>query len=362
MDLTTLFPAFMRSSPRRKSKPQLKGKAKQEIYTQLASFIEDGFTPYRTAEALAIEYGRDSRDKRGQFYRYLVRQLKEGDEIAKALRGVVPETDLFVLESAEKTGLLAEGFHRLIYFNEQSLILKGKMFSLLKPLGLAAAALGILYGFATGVLPGFTTMVPEDQWGGGTTSLIAMGEWLELYTLPILAGIAFYFVASLAMLTTLTNSIRDKYLNRYLPPWNFYQIFTSNSFLLTLGTIMESGIRLSRALPMVKEYSGPYLANHIDMMEQSVKEGATDGAAVATDLFDKETKLLLRVYGRGNQFESQVQKVARRSMEAAMRRIDSIVEAANTVMKVAIAGIIIWIVSGIGGVVLPMISNMNMGA
>ena len=45
-----------------------------------------------------------------------------------------------------------------------------------------------------------------------------------------------------------------------------------------------------------------------------------------------------------------------------MQRIDKIVEAANTAMKIVIAGIIIWIVSGIGGVVLPMISNMNMGA
>ena len=362
MDLSKVFPTFSGPTTRRKAKPKLKGKSKQEIYTQFASFIEDGFTPYRTAEALAIEYGRDSRDKRGQFYRYMARQLKEGDEIAKALRGVVPETDLFVLESAEKTGLLAEGFNRLIYFNEQSGILKDKMLSLFKPLALAAAALGILYGFATGVLPGFTTMVPEDEWGGGTTSLIAMGEWLEIYTLPILAGITIYFVVSMAMLTRLTSPIRDKYLNRFFPPWSFYQIFTSNSFLLTLGTIMESGIRLNQALPMIKEYSGAYLANHIDRMEQSVKEGATDGAAVATDLFDKESKLLLRVFGRGNQFDKQVQKIAKRSMEAAMRRIDRIVEVANTTMKIAIAGIIIWIVSGIGGVVLPMISNMNFGA
>lgn len=362
MDLEKIFPVSLQSSGRRRSALKLKGAMKHEVYSQLASFIEDGFTPYRTAEALAIEYGRESRDKRGQFYRFLVRQLKEGDEIAKALRGVVPETDLFVLESAEQTGKLAEGFTRLMYFNEQSSILKSKMFSLMKPLAMAAAALGILYGFATGVLPGFTTMVPEDQLGGGTTSLLAMGEWLEIYTLPILSGIAIYFVASLAMLTRFTNPVRDKYLNRFLPPWNFYQIFTSNSFLLTLGTMMESGIRLSQALPMIKEYSGPYLANHIDIMEQSVKEGATDGAAVATDLFDKESKLLLRVYGRGNQFDKQVQKVARRSMEAAMRRIDKIVEAANTAMMVVIAGIIIWIVSGIGGVVLPMISNMNMGA
>lgn len=362
MDLATFFPFLSKSSARRKSHPKLKGNMKQEIYSQLGSFIEDGFTPYRTAEALAIEYGRDPRDKRGQFYRYLTRQLKEGDEIAKALRGVVPETDLFVLESAEQTGRLAEGFERLVFFNQQSAVLKAKMSSLFKPLAMAGAALGILYGFATGVLPGFTTMVPEDEWGAGTTSLIAMGEWLEIYTLPILLGVVVYFVVSFAMLTRLSYPIRDKYLNRFLPPWNFYQIFTSNSFLLTLGTMMESKIRLSQALPMIKEYSGPYLANHIDEMEQAVKEGATDGAAVATDLFDRESKLLLRVYGRGNQFETQVQKIAKRSMDAAMQRIDKIVEAANTAMKIVIAGIIIWIVSGIGGVVLPMISNMNMGA
>jgi len=360
--LNAIFPSLTKSNSGTKKKPKkLKGKIKFEIYEEIAAFLEDGFTPYKISEMMAVEYRNEKRDPRGKFYRFLVIRIREGYSLAKAVKGLVPQEDLYVIESAEKTGRLAEGFKRLIYFTKKSDELKAKMFSLFKPLAMAFAALGILYGFSSSVLPDFATMVTDDQRGAATTSLMQMGDWLEVYTAPILLVIAVYFGISAALLTTFRNPIRDQFLNRYVPPWNFYQMFLANSFLLTLGTMMESGMRTKDALHIVKQFSGPYLSDHIDLMERSLNQGASDAKAIATDLFDKESARKLRTLGSSGQLETMMQKIAQRSLEASMKRVDKIVDGANVFMKLIIAGIVVWIVFAIGGVILPMISNTNFG-
>jgi len=358
MDIAQLFPSLTKARNSRRAKiPRIKGKFRVEIYNQLATFIEDGFTPFRTTQILAIEYGDTKKDPRAKAYRYLAKKLTQGDSIASALEGAVPQSDLYVLEAAEKIGALDEGFRRLIYFSEKSAELKAKLFSLIKPAMMAAAALGILYVFATGVLPDFATMIPVADQGGATTSLMATGQFLETYTLPILVLLAGYFAISVALLPTLSSRFRDQILKRYLPPWNFYQMFVANSFLLTLGTMMESGIRLKDALPMISKLSGRYLKDHITQMDALLSAGSKEGRAIATELFDKENQRLLRIYGQSDQFESRMQTIAQRSLEASLRRVDNIVDASNLVMKILIAAIIIWIVMGIGGVVIPMIEQ-----
>lgn len=361
--LETLLPSLAKAkkSGAKKKPRKMSGKFKFEVYEQMASFIEDGFTPFQIAEMLAVEYAREKGDPRAKFYRYLTIRLREGDKLSRALTGLVPQEDLYVIEAAESSGRLAQGFKRLIYFTQKKDELRGKMFSLLKPLAMAVAALGILYGFSSSVLPDFATMVTEEQRGAATTSLMAMGDWLEIYTLPIVAGIIAYFLISAAFLSSLSHPLRDRFLNKFLPPWNFYQMFVSNSFLLTLGTMMESGMRPNVALGIVKQFSGPYLSFHIDIMERSLAQGSSDARAIATELFDKESARKLRTLGRAGQLEETMQKIAQRSIEASMKRVDTIVDSANVAMKLVIASIVIWIVFAIGGVILPMIQNTNLG-
>ncbi len=358
MNIAQIFP-FLKTSARsgRAKQPTLKGAFRVEIYNQLATFIEDGFTPFKAATILAVEYGDSPKDRRGKFYRYLTKRLTQGESMASALRGTVPQTDLYVLEAAEEIGSLGEGFRRLIYFSEKSAQLTGNLFSLFKPLGLVFAATGILYGFASAVLPDFATMVPPSEWGGATISLMETGDFLENWALIIFGVIGIYFVISSALLPSYSSPFRDKVLKRYLPPWNFYQLFVANSFLLTLGTMMQSGIRLKDALPMVKAFSGTYLKDHIEQMEASLQGGLKEGRAIATDLFDVENQRLLRIYGQSDQFESKMQVIAQRSLEYSIKRVEKIVGTANVVMRIAIAFIIIWIVMAIGGVVLPMIEQ-----
>lgn len=353
-----MFPSFIKTRPRAISKPpRISSKFRLEIYDQLATFIEDGYKPFITMQILAVEYGGSQRDSRGKVYRYLAKRLTQGSSIAHALKGSVPQTDLYVIEAAEKIGSLGEGFRRLIFFSEKSSELKSNLFSLCKPAVMGAFALGILYAFSSFVIPEFASTLPVKELGGATTSLIAMGNFLGTYTIPILAIITAYFAASTAFLTNYSSPIRDKFLTRFLPPWNIYQMFVANSFLLTLGAMMESGIRLKEALEMIKSLSGKYLSVHIEQMQVLLSEGAKEGRAIAGDIFDKENQRLLRIYGKSDQFESKMQLIAQRSLEQSLKRISRIVGVADVVIKLVIGLIIIWIVFAIGGVIAPIIEN-----
>lgn len=337
--------------------PRISGKFRVEIYSQLAAFIEDGFTPFETAKMLAVEYGDKPRGQRARVYRYLAKRLTQGNSMAQALKEAVPNADLYVIEAAEKIGALDEGFNRLIYLTQKSGELTSKILMLLKPAGMVVTVFAILYGFATRVLPDFTTMVDDSSQGGATTSLIATGVFLENYIALIVSVFVIYIVISYALLERLSHPLRDKVLSRYIPPFNFYQLFAANSFLLTLGTMMQSGIRLKDALAMIKPLSGKYLSDHIDEMEIRLSHGAREGHAIATDLFDDENKRLLRVYGRTEQFEQKMQQIAQRSLEAALKRVDRVVEVASLAIKILAAGVIVWIVMAIGGVIIPLIGN-----
>jgi toxin co-regulated pilus biosynthesis protein E len=358
MYLSNIFPSFTKFAARSMTKaPRISGNFRVEIYGQLATFIEDGFTPFNTMQILAVEYGDSQSDSRGRVYRYLAKRLTQGSSIAQALRGSVPQSDLYVLEAAEKIGSLDEGFRRLIFFSEKSSELKSNLFSLGKPVLMAAFALGILYAFSSFVIPEFASTLPKEDLGGATTSLISMGNFLGIYTQPILAIIAVYFSVSTALLSNYSSPLRDKFLTRFLPPWNIYQMFVANSFLLTLGTMMKSGIRLKDALEMIKSLSGKYLSGHIEQMQILLSAGAKEGRAIAGDIFDKENQRLLRIYGKSDQFESKMQLIAQRSLEQSLKRVKRIVDLANIIIKLVIGLIIIWIVFALGGVIAPIIEQ-----
>jgi toxin co-regulated pilus biosynthesis protein E len=358
MDWANIFPSFSGTRPSATTKPpRISGKFRLEIYGQLATFIEDGFTPFDTTQVLAIEYGDSQSDPRGKAYRYLAKRLTQGSSISQALKGSVPQSDLYVLEAAEEIGSLDEGFRRLIFFSEKSSELKSNLFSLGQPIFMAAFALGILYSFSSFVIPEFAATLPIEELGLATTSLIAMGNFLGTYTLPVLAFFAVYFAISTAFLTNFSSPIRDKFLTRFLPPWNIYQMFVANSFLLTLGTMMESGIRLKEALEMIKSLSGKYLSGHIEQMQVLLSAGSKVGRAIAVDIFDKENKRLLRIYGKSDQFESKMQLIAQRSLEQSLKRVKRIVDLANIIIKLVIGLIIVWVVFALGGVIAPIIEK-----
>lgn len=363
MSLADAIPGLSKLSAARSQPkmPRLSGKFRIEIYSQLATFIEDGFTPFETAKVLAIEYGNESggrpRDDRARVYRFIAKRLTQGHSMAQALKGAVPNTDLYVIEAAEKVGSLDEGFNRLIYLSEKSGELTKKVLQLFKPAGMVVFVFSILYGFATSVLPDFTTMIDQNEQGAATTSLIATGIFLENYIFLIVGIFAAYAIISYALLDRLSHPFRDRILSRYVPPFNFYQLFSANSFLLTLGTMMKSGIRLKDSLSMIKSLSGNYLSDHIEEMELRLTNGAKEGHALATDLFDDDSKRLLRVYGRTEQFEQKMQQIAQRSLEAALKRVDKIVAVAGLIIKILSAGVLVWIVMAIGGVIIPLIGN-----
>ena len=138
----------------------------------------------------------------------------------------------------------------------------------------------LIYAFANSMLPILVSLKDPETWEGAALDLYNFLTFYNENGNEIYGIIAVVFVVVMKTISIWTGKIRSKF-DSFIP-WSIYKEFNAGIFLISLSTLMKSGMTLLTALENLKEQSPRYVAVEIDKMIKKTRAAESNAGAINT--------------------------------------------------------------------------------
>jgi type II secretory pathway component PulF len=318
---------------------------------QLGHLLTAGMT---LDEGLSILEKRLKQPKMQRMTSALHRALVDGRSFSQALREfprIFPAIYVNLVAAGEASGALPEILSRLVKHLMQAKSLRDQVQqALIYPAFLAIAGAGLITVFITFMVPQLTSFMAAN--GGAlplATRLLLQAHhlitgywWLGIL---IAAGAA---VGFRAFVRTEDGRLTWDRFRLVIPGYGrvvrhrYYAQFSR-----TLGTLMENGIPLLRALDLVTEIAGNrFLEKKLAEVRRAVIDGATLSTALAAqDLFPELFTDMMAVGEQTGHFAQTMQTIAdvyERELDRTVKIISALVPPVIIIMIAAIVGVVVY--------------------
>jgi hypothetical protein len=317
-----------------------------DFYYDLGMTLDDKiplFTTMRKYESRA----RERKQNTAPLYLHMLKKLQSGS-LSAALEGVAGETELVLLDAVQASGdtALADGLKFLSSTVEKIDHLKTvARKAVVYPIIMLLVFYGMLYGFATTVVPTLSNILPPEKWPLLGRMLYAVSTTVQKYGVYILLGFALSIIAFMYSLPRWSNKIR-RVLDNY-PPWVLYRDFTGAMLLVSLSTLMQSGISLRSSLERALRFSSPWLTWHLReiLVRLSRPNAPTFGYAFQTGILNEYLEDRVQdAAERRNPVEAFV-KIGVGSIDRLAASVEASAGKINTILMV-ICGLILALMMG----------------
>ena len=318
---------------------------------QLGHLLQAGMT---LDEGLSILEKRLKHPRVQQMTRALHQALVDGRSFSQALREfpkIFPPIYVNLVAAGEASGALPDILKRLVEHLMQAKGLRDSVQqALIYPAALAVAGVILITVFITYMVPQLTGFMSAN--GGslpmptrillGVNHLLISYWWLAAL-IAIGAGVGFR-----AFVRTDEGRITWDRFRLSIPGYGriikhrYYAQFSR-----TLGTLMENGIPLLRALDLVTEIAGNrYLELKLSEVRRAVIDGATLSTALAAqNLFPEMFTDMMAVGEQTGQFARAMQTIAdvyERELERTVKMISSLIPIAIIFLIAIIVGFVVY--------------------
>lgn len=274
----------------------------------------------------------------------LTLRMAKTTSISMVFEGSVPNAELSVIDAAERSGSLADGFITLVnVINYNSELRKKLLGAVTFPIIMIILSLIVIAGYAIKVFPAFESVVPVTKWPGVSQALYnfgtALSQGLWIY---ILAGVVSLVIAIRMMLGSVTGKIRNSYLDRIMP-FSTYKQLNASVFINNLALMLKNGIPLNDGLSIISLNSNRWLRSHIDNMQKKMATGVNYGEALNTGLLGTEVLLNVSLYAALPSFNEVLGAVSNKSREHIreyMGKLSGMLKALSTLI---LGGCVIWV-------------------
>lgn len=274
----------------------------------------------------------------------LTGKMAKTTSIAMVFDGLVPESELSVINAAERSGSLADGFMTLVNVINYNSELKKKIVGAITfPLIMLVLSLIVIAGYAYKVFPSFEGVVPVTKWPGVTSSLYIFGTALYkgLWIYILVSAIALTIVIKMAM-SKMTGNIRDRFLDRVIP-FSTYKQLSASIFLNNLALMLKNGIPLNDALSIISLNSNRWLRSHLAGMQKKMAAGVSYGEALNSGLLNAETLLNISLYAALPSFNEVLLAVSNKSREHIREYINKLSGILKALSTLVLGGCVIWV-------------------
>jgi type II secretory pathway component PulF len=223
-------------------------------------------------------------------YRQILKNSMKGS-LAEAMRGVAPPSELMVLNAAQISGdeSVAAGLKFLSETVEKTesmtRVIKG---AVNYPLFLLTLMAAIATGFSYFAVPVLEEIMTVDKWPFAGKVLHGVSMMIRNYGLLIVAiflvmlGIFFYSLGNW------TGNLRVR-ADRYLP-YSLYRDYSGALLIVSLASLMRSGVSLRSALEQALQYANPWMRWHLRkiLLRLSSSSATGFGQAFATGVLSPD--------------------------------------------------------------------------
>lgn len=236
-----------------------------DFYYDLASALEDKVPLFTTLRSYEIR-ARKRDPSAAMLYQQMLRESMNGS-LSQALRGVMPPSELIMIDAIQTAGdaALARG----LYFMAETVEKIDKMIftvrkAVVYPIMLFLIFACLLTGFSFFAVPVLEELMSPDKWpllGRMVYSISSVVRHYGLYMLLCLLVVVIAFVKSLANWYGPMRNRVDNWL-----PYSLYRDFSGAMLIVSLSSLMRTGVSLRSSLERAIRFSTPWMRWHLQQI------------------------------------------------------------------------------------------------
>lgn len=297
-------------------------KQRINLYERLKAYIEEGFPVYDSLLKFKARYDK-RKDFRGKILGIWLKKMQTGTSFKNAIIGWIPDAELNLITAGEEGNGLNLGLQEAIRFAESSQNIKS---AIKKGITYPAVLFGVIIVFISmfsiQLAPTYLEILPLEQWPDSASILYSMSKFLveNIGKLIVFFCIIGWIISkTIGVWTGPARRIFDK-----VPPWSVYKVYQACAFLISLASMMQSGVPLNDALLKIKKTSSTWLGLYIDQMLKNLRQGGKNfGKHLDVGLLDQETADDVIDYSDLGKFEQAIYSIGEKNLKEAVEQIDS---------------------------------------
>ena len=348
-DITSSITRFLDENNRKSALKMFKtsGDVRVKFYGKISSFIAAGVPIMKILSTIERQKAKGkSPDKDPEYVvvTYLLDQINSGEKFSNALKSVVPGEEFLLISTGEKSGQLSKNIGICIgIINDNAVIKKTVSSALTYPSIMVLSLIALFYGLGAKMLPTLESVAPVSDWSAQGRILHMLATWVVDNVFFIFAFIIIFATVIVLTLPRLVNEFRTKYLDN-IHPYKMYRTIQSTFFLMSMSSLLSSGVKASDSLVFLQENSKPYTAYQIEKMIVRLTSGAKAATVIATE-FLGEAADDIELYGMAGQFDEALMNTAILSKEKTKESIDTFSARVGTIMFALIGLSTVWSIS-----------------
>ncbi|RTL11758.1 MAG: hypothetical protein EKK54_06070 [Neisseriaceae bacterium] len=208
------------------------------------------------------------------------------------------------------------------------------------------------------ILPDLLLSLPEGAEYSKMTNFAISLNHTVIYWVP--ATIIFIVGMILLIALSLPNW-KGKWRTKLekFPPYNMYRLKEGCSWLIAVGSLTHSGIKLDAALTQLMKFAKPYLRHRISSTIYYLKRGSNIGTALTKtklDFPDPDMVDRIGVYAQTPDFSDKIDSLAKEFAERGIEKINKQSAVIRT-FGLAVIGFVVLMIIGINFSITSDLSN-----
>lgn len=321
------------------------------MLTQMAMLLRAGMPVDRSIDLLREQMPRAAQR---QYLAEVLSRVRGGEGLARALecRAIFPAYVTGVIGAAERGGHLDRAFVMLAErMNELAKARRELMTALAYPAAVLAATLLALTIVVTIVIPQFEPLFAgeEARLPLVTQFVLAMSRAIRTDAPMILLAVAAVVVAAALGLRSEAGQALVGRHARAFPGMKLRDQYLAARFATVLGTLLDNGVTLVRALPLVRSaLSSRRWQSYCVQMELQLREGQSIARAMGQDgLMPAAAVRLAEVGERGGRLGDALSEAGRIMHANAKAKVDRFVALANPIAIMVLGSLVALLVGGV---------------
>lgn len=307
-------------------------KERINLYERLKSYVEESFPVYDSLKKFRARYQK-RKDFREKILDNWIKKMESGQSFSQAIKGWIPDAELNLITSGEDGQGLHLGLGEAIRFATSSEKIKKTIKKgLAYPAALFIIIILFIAMFSLQLAPTYLEILPLEKWPEAPLFLYGISEFIVnkwLYCLAIMVLIGVLISKTIGYWTGPIRVMFDK-----VPPWSVYKVYQASAFLISLASMMQSGVPLNEALIKIKKTSSKWLNKYLDQMLKNLAQGGKYGDNLNVGLLDDDTADDVIDYSELGRFEKAIYSIGEKNLTTAVEQIESRMAIIKNVMLV----------------------------
>jgi len=292
------------------------------LYVEIADFVKESISPDFLFKK-KLEFAK--KHKHSSFYAldYICKCFSNGSNFSSILTknvngfNLIPKTEALLISASESVGRLDEGLIRAKFLAEGTKRLKSAIINpLVYPMILMFLCLSIFIISDRFIFKELVQQIPFDVWPKPIIVFKDVCHFFSFNAIYIIPLIVFLFLLSVWNLPRYTGKFRS-FLDKYVPPFNFYRPLAVSSFLISFSSLYDGGVSAIDAIGRLKKSADNYTLHHLNLMLNTSRRTKPIDQMIDTGLIDDVTMSRLSMVFELPNFSHLLNFISQKSIDTA---------------------------------------------